>query len=96
MENLLAMVCCLQEFPERLMLTYKPEEESSLSEDTKVVADEPKPVPLDDGAVSTAEVAAPAPPPPPPTNNLDTDDLLVDLSLTFVSIELLMFFGYFV
>ncbi|KAL3510548.1 hypothetical protein ACH5RR_029949 [Cinchona calisaya] len=61
------------EYPERLMLTYKPEEEPSPSEDAKVVADEPKPVPLDNAAVSTAEVAAP---PPPSTNNLDTDDLL--------------------
>ncbi|KAL3501912.1 hypothetical protein ACH5RR_036361 [Cinchona calisaya] len=60
------------EYPERLMLTYKPEEELSPSEDMAVIADEPKPVPSDDAVVSTAEVAAPAPPP----KNLDTDDLL--------------------
>lgn len=61
------------------MLTYKPEDGPSPSEDATVKADEPKPVPSDDVAVSTAEVTTPAP--PPSTKNLDTDDLLVDLSL---------------
>ena len=68
------MICCLQEYPERLLLTYKPQEEPLPSEEP----DEPKPVPLDDAAVSTAEAAAP---PPPPANKLHPDDLLVDLSL---------------
>ena len=72
------MICCLQEYPERLLLTYKPQEEPLPSEEPEVVADEPKPVPLDDAAVSTAAVAAPL---PPPANKLHTDDLLVDLSL---------------
>lgn len=59
-----------QEFPERLLLTYKPEEEP-FPEDTKpsveVEPEEPNPVPPS----STEEVAA-----APPTN-LDTGDLLV-------------------
>lgn len=59
-----------QEFPERLLLTYKPEEEP-LPEDTKpsveVEPEEPNSVPPS----STEEVAA-APP-----SNLDTGDLLV-------------------
>ncbi|KAA8529034.1 hypothetical protein F0562_033478 [Nyssa sinensis] len=59
------------EFPERLQLTYKPEDVSSPSEDGKLHVDEPKPLPLDDVSVSNVEV-----PPPPPPNNLDTGDLL--------------------
>lgn len=61
------------EYPERLLLTYKPQEEPLPSEEPEVVADEPKPVPLDDAAVSTAEVAAP---PLPAATKLDSDDLL--------------------
>lgn len=61
------------EYPERLLLTYKPEENPLPSEEPEVLADEPKPLPSDDAAVSAAEVAAP---PPPPENKLDTDDLL--------------------
>lgn len=68
------------EYPERLMLTYKPEEEDPLPpEETEVPPEEPKPVPSDDAAVTTAEMAAP---PPPPTNNLDTGDLLGLNSIT--------------
>ncbi|KAK6931606.1 AP180 N-terminal homology (ANTH) domain [Dillenia turbinata] len=55
------------EFPERLMLTYKPEETPSSTEDAKAPSDEPEPepVPSDNIAVSTAAVA----PPPPPSNH---------------------------
>ncbi|XXG50999.1 hypothetical protein AAC387_Pa02g4871 [Persea americana] len=60
------------DFPERLLLTYKPEEESSTPEDAKPSVDvepvEPNPVP----SSSTEEVAAAAAPP----SNLDTGDLL--------------------
>ncbi|KAM7484672.1 hypothetical protein LguiA_000681 [Lonicera macranthoides] len=63
------------EYPERLQLTYRPEEDDySPSEDTKVATDEPnKPQTLDIVAVSNEEVTGP---PPPPTNNLDSEDLL--------------------
>uniref|UniRef100_A0A5B7B9Y3 ENTH domain-containing protein n=1 Tax=Davidia involucrata TaxID=16924 RepID=A0A5B7B9Y3_DAVIN len=60
------------EYPERLLLTYKPEEVPSPSEDTKLSVDEPKPLPPDDVAVSNVEVPLHTPPP----NNLDTGDLL--------------------
>ncbi|KAG9142289.1 hypothetical protein Leryth_007716 [Lithospermum erythrorhizon] len=62
------------EYPERLMLTYKPEEsEDTLPpEEAKVPEDEQKPQPLDDVAVSIAEPHA-APPQP---SMLDSDDLL--------------------
>lgn len=79
-----------QEYPERLMLTYKPEEESLPPEESEVPADEPKPVPSDDATVSTAEVSAP---PPPPSNNFATDDLLVKLSLLVFIVYLLILFG---
>ncbi|XAR63654.1 hypothetical protein NMG60_11023673 [Bertholletia excelsa] len=63
------------EYPERLMLTYKPEDAPSPSEDTKVSIPEPKPepetLPSDNVDVSNDEI-----PPPPPPNNLDTGDLL--------------------
>ncbi|KAL6998576.1 hypothetical protein U1Q18_051271, partial [Sarracenia purpurea var. burkii] len=65
------------EYPERLQLTYKPEEIPSPSEETKVSIDEPKPLPPDDVAFSDVEVPTPAPPP----TNLDTGDLL-GLSVT--------------
>ncbi|CAI9096027.1 OLC1v1032089C1 [Oldenlandia corymbosa var. corymbosa] len=62
------------EYPERLMLTYKPEEEDpSAFEEPAVTVDEPKPVPSDDATVSTAEVATP---PQPSGTNFETDDLL--------------------
>lgn len=68
-----------QEYPERLQLTYRPEEDdNSPSEDTKVATDEPnKPPTLDIVAISNEEVTGP---PPPPTNNLDSEDLLVNFS----------------
>ncbi|XP_059649526.1 putative clathrin assembly protein At2g01600 [Cornus florida] len=58
------------EYPERLQLTYKPEEELSPSEDTKLSVDEPMPLPPDI-TFSNVEVT---PSPPPPT--MDTGDLL--------------------
>lgn len=68
-----------QEYPERLLLTYKPEE-GTFPEDTEEVSvDEPKPLPVDDVAISESDVDFPPPPPPPPTN-LDTGDLLVKFS----------------
>ncbi|KAI3720132.1 hypothetical protein L6452_21042 [Arctium lappa] len=64
------------EYPERLMLTYKPEEDTEPPEDANVAIDEPKPEPSDDVAVSN-DIPVPAPPPPPPTfNSQDPDDLL--------------------
>ncbi|KAK6921637.1 AP180 N-terminal homology (ANTH) domain [Dillenia turbinata] len=58
------------EFPERLMLTYKPDEAPPSSEDTKAPIDEPETesVPLDNAAVSNVEVAS-----PPPPSNLESD-----------------------
>ncbi|KAI3733828.1 hypothetical protein L6452_13285 [Arctium lappa] len=64
------------EFPERLMLTYKPEEDTSPQEDADSPVDEPKPVLTDDFTASN-DVPEPAHPPPPPTfNSRDPDDLL--------------------
>lgn len=81
-----------QEYPERLMLTYKPEEDSLPPEENEVPPEEPKPVPSDDAAVTTAEVVAA--PPPPPTNNLDTDDLLVIFSLSEILFSLICIICY--
>ncbi|KAI3698308.1 hypothetical protein L2E82_41761 [Cichorium intybus] len=66
------------DYPERLMLTYKPEEE----EDTEPQEDANSPV--DEAILESADNVdvsnddlAPAPPPPPPTfNSRDPDDLL--------------------
>ncbi|KAJ0763628.1 putative ANTH domain, ENTH domain, ANTH domain superfamily protein [Helianthus annuus] len=65
------------EFPERLMLTYKPEEDNTpREEETELPVDEPKPLPTDD-FVDSNGVTEPAQPPPPPTfNSRDPDDLL--------------------
>ncbi|PHT47951.1 putative clathrin assembly protein [Capsicum baccatum] len=64
------------DYPERLMLTYKQEDEPSASEDAQDSANETPPPPLheDDAVVSTTE--APAPPMPPPPSSLESDDLL--------------------
>lgn len=63
------------DYPERLMLTYKQEDEPSASEDAQDSANEtPPPPPPDDAVVSTTE--APAPPMPPPPSSLESDDLL--------------------
>ncbi|KAL0396710.1 UNVERIFIED_CONTAM: putative clathrin assembly protein [Sesamum calycinum] len=66
-----------EEYPERLMLTYKQEDVPSPSSDTKVSEEEPRLAPCDEGAVPTAEAAIRQPPPA----NLDSDDLL-GLNLT--------------
>ncbi|KAL8218685.1 hypothetical protein R6Q57_022058 [Mikania cordata] len=65
------------EFPERLMLTYKPEEDNTLhEEETEAPVDEPKTLPADDTANSNG-VHEPTQSPPPPTfNSRDPDDLL--------------------
>ncbi|KAD2804200.1 hypothetical protein E3N88_37577 [Mikania micrantha] len=65
------------EFPERLMLTYKPEEDNTLhEEETEAPVDEPKTIPADDTANSNG-VHEPTQSPPPPTfNSRDPDDLL--------------------
>ncbi|THG18960.1 hypothetical protein TEA_029309 [Camellia sinensis var. sinensis] len=69
------------EYPGMLQLTYKPEENSSPSQDTNVSVNEPQPLPTDNVTVSNFEV----PSPPTPPNNLDTGDLLVKFStLIFV------------
>ncbi|KAL3644712.1 hypothetical protein CASFOL_009892 [Castilleja foliolosa] len=60
------------EYPERLMLTYKEEDVSSPSEETKVPLEESGPPPSDEVAVPTAESAVNQHPP----TNLDVDDLL--------------------
>ncbi|XP_028059311.1 putative clathrin assembly protein At2g01600 [Camellia sinensis] len=65
------------EYPGMLQLTYKPEENSSPSQDTNVSVNEPQPLPTDNVTVSNFEV----PSPPTPPNNLDTGDLL-GLSVT--------------
>lgn len=57
------------EFPERLQLTYRPEEFPS-SEEAKLPSDEPEPLPLDIVPVSNVEFA------PLPPNNFDNGDLL--------------------
>lgn len=66
------------EYPERLLLTYRPEEGPEDTEEVSI--DESKPLPVDDVAISESDVDVPPPPPPPPTN-LDTGDLL-GLSVT--------------
>ncbi|GJV45701.1 putative ribonuclease H-like domain-containing protein [Tanacetum coccineum] len=63
------------EYPERLMLTYKPEEDVEPAEDTNSSVDEAKPEPMDDFNVSNDD-PAPAPPPPPPTFN-SQDPLMI-------------------
>ncbi|CAN4081058.1 unnamed protein product [Withania somnifera] len=63
------------DYPERLMLTYKQEDEPSVSEDAQDSANEtPPPPPPDDAVVSTTE--APASPMPPAPSSLESDDLL--------------------
>ncbi|KAE9450918.1 hypothetical protein C3L33_17182, partial [Rhododendron williamsianum] len=66
------------EYPERLLLTYRPEEGPEDTEEVSI--DESKPLPVDDVAISESDVDVPHPQPPPPTN-LDTGDLL-GLSVT--------------
>nr|GMD26431.1 putative clathrin assembly protein At2g01600 [Ipomoea batatas] len=62
-----------EEYPERLMLTYKGEDELSPSEEHKELGDEPPPPPqpAEDVVVSTTEIPAPVPP-----VKFETDDLL--------------------
>ena len=74
-----------QEYPERLQLTYKAEDVPS-SEDTKEAVEEPHPFPPDDVAISDFDVATL--PLPPPTN-LDSGDLLVNISTLFFKFILL-------
>lgn len=62
------------EFPERLLLTYKPEE-NSLSEDDKSTVEEPQPVASDD-LISSAEAATAATDASLPAMNMDSGDLL--------------------
>ncbi|KAI3763755.1 hypothetical protein L2E82_13752 [Cichorium intybus] len=66
------------DYPERLMLTYKPEEEEDTEpqEDANSPVDEAILESADDLDTSNDDLA-PAPPPPPPTfNSRDPDDLL--------------------
>ncbi|GJR02898.1 hypothetical protein Tco_0525882 [Tanacetum coccineum] len=63
------------EYPERLMLTYKPEDDVEPAEDTNSSVDEAKPEPMDDFNVSNDD-PAPAPLPPPPTFN-SQDPLMI-------------------
>ncbi|XP_021727269.1 putative clathrin assembly protein At2g01600 [Chenopodium quinoa] len=62
------------EFPERLLLTYKPEE-NSLSEDDKSTVEDPQPVASDD-LISSAEAAPATTEAPPPAMSMDSGDLL--------------------
>nr|GEV19198.1 putative clathrin assembly protein At2g01600 [Tanacetum cinerariifolium] len=64
------------EYPERLMLTYKPEEDIEPAEDGNSSVDEAKPEPMDDLDVSSDDLALAPPPPPPTFNSQDPDDLL--------------------
>ncbi|XP_023742267.1 putative clathrin assembly protein At2g01600 [Lactuca sativa] len=65
------------EYPERLMLTYKPEEDTDPQEDTNSPIDEAIPESTDDYVSNDDSAPAPSPPPPPPTfNSRDPDDLL--------------------
>ncbi|GKD05007.1 putative clathrin assembly protein, partial [Tanacetum coccineum] len=64
------------EYPERLMLTYKPEEDIEPAEDGNSSVDEAKPEPMDDLDVSSDDPALAPPPPPPTFNSQDPDDLL--------------------
>ncbi|GJW10082.1 putative clathrin assembly protein [Tanacetum coccineum] len=64
------------EYPERLMLTYKPEEDIEPAEDGNSSVDEAKPEPMDDFDVSNDNPAPAQPPPPPTFNSQDPDDLL--------------------
>lgn len=77
----LMKICGKQEYPERLMLTYKQEEDTTPhEEDTDSPVEEPKPVPIEDFAASN-DVPEPTQAPPPPTfNSKDPDDLLVFFS----------------
>ncbi|GAB4840423.1 hypothetical protein Ancab_021190 [Ancistrocladus abbreviatus] len=63
------------DFPERLLLTYKPEEPATTHDDAKSTAEEPRPQPQpvasDDVGASEIEGAS-----TPPVNHLDTGDLL--------------------
>ncbi|KAL2904558.1 hypothetical protein RDABS01_003268 [Bienertia sinuspersici] len=61
------------EFPERLLLEYKPEEHSP-DEDDKSAVEEPQPVASDDLVASAEADVVPAP--PPPARNSDSGDLL--------------------
>ncbi|KAL8224407.1 hypothetical protein R6Q57_019882 [Mikania cordata] len=66
------------EYPERLMLTYKPEEDSSPHEEdaTDSSVDQPKPL-LTDDIIASNDIPEPTQSPPPPTfNSKDPDDLL--------------------
>ncbi|KAK9060065.1 hypothetical protein SSX86_020769 [Deinandra increscens subsp. villosa] len=65
------------EYPERLMLTYKPEEDNSPhEEDTNSPVDQPKPLPTDD-FIASNDVPEPTQSPAQPTfNSRDPDDLL--------------------
>nr|XP_043638270.1 putative clathrin assembly protein At2g01600 [Erigeron canadensis] len=65
------------EYPERLMLTYKPEEDTSPHEEDAVSpVDEAKAQPTDD-FIASNDVPEPTQPAPPPTfNSRDPDDLL--------------------
>lgn len=58
-----------------LQLTYRPEEGPSEAEETKLPSDEPEPVPSDDVAIPSVEIALPTPT-TPPQNNMDAGDLL--------------------
>lgn len=63
------------------MLTYKQEDNTPPSEDTKVSDEEPIPPPTEEVTISAAEAAiSPASP-----TNLGTDDLLVSSSNTLYS-----------
>ncbi|CAI9278487.1 unnamed protein product [Lactuca saligna] len=65
------------EYPERLMLTYKPEEDTDPQEDTNSPVNEAIPDSTDDYVSNDDSAPAPSPPPPPPTfNSRDPDDLL--------------------
>lgn len=62
-----------QELPERLLLTYKPEEVPSPSDDAKISFGDPNPLPSDE--VAPFELIPEVTPP----KSLDNGDLLVNI-----------------
>lgn len=77
---MLGDVCCRskhvpmlnQELPERLLLTYKPEEIPAPDDDAKPSIDDPNPLPSDEFAPSEVNFEV-----TPPPHSLDSGDLLV-------------------
>lgn len=80
------MILHFQEYPERLMLTYKPEVDNEPIEDADLSVVEVKPEPTDDFTVPNDD-PTPSPTLSPPTfNSQDPDDPLVIYLVSFIYI----------